>query len=48
MEISNYITKKQAVELRENYIKTFGAAAWDKLNERAAYLKSLEKQEVGR
>lgn len=46
MQISNYITKKDAAELRENYIATFGAAAWERLQARARELKELEKSGV--
>lgn len=41
--LSNYVTKEQGAELKENYVKTFGNEAWERLQERAAYLKSIEK-----
>lgn len=45
--VSTYITKEQSLALRENYIKTFGALAWDRLHARAMELEDLERQSQG-
>jgi hypothetical protein len=36
------ITEKDLRKWRENYIRTFGTAAWVNLNKRADQLKALE------